>query len=49
MTNKIKLKPCPFCGSTDPFKFTCSTVGSDEKKIRLLLLELQDEGAASTK
>lgn len=49
MTDKIKLKPCPFRGSTDPFKFTCSTCGSDEKKIRLLLLELQDEGAAGTK
>lgn len=29
--DKIKLKPCPFCGSTDPFMFTCSTCGSDEK------------------
>lgn len=30
--DEIKLKPCPFCGSTDPFMFTCSTCGSDEKR-----------------
>ena len=32
MIDKIKLKPCPFCGSTDPFMFTCSTLGSDETR-----------------
>lgn len=47
--DKIKLKPYPFCGSTDPFMFTCSTCGSDEKKIRLLLLELQDKRATGIK
>ena len=23
---------CPFCGSTNPIRFTCSTVGSNEKR-----------------
>lgn len=27
--SEVKLKPCPFCGSTDPFIFTCQTLGSN--------------------
>lgn len=30
MTDKIKLKPCPFCGSTNLSQFTSSTLESDE-------------------
>lgn len=30
--DEIKLKPCPFCGSTDPLIVTFSTFGSDEKE-----------------
>lgn len=32
MTDKIKLKPCPFCGATNPIRFTCSTLDSDETR-----------------
>lgn len=30
MTDKIKLKPCPFCGSNNLSRFTSSTPDSDE-------------------
>lgn len=29
--DKAKLKPYPFCGSTDTFTFTCSSAYSDEQ------------------
>jgi len=30
--DKAKLKPYPFCGSTDTFTFTCSSAYSDETR-----------------
>lgn len=46
MTDEIKLKPCPFCGSTNQNLFTFMTYAGDTK-YGFFLLELSSKRAAS--